>query len=106
MNMDTLEQALEETKDLRLKDGLIISPGKFEGERWDIIYWYSIFLDGCCDDSGDAWDSIIVDEEERILFGLAEDAAYAILWHSVQGFVGLNYITLEEFDTLEDSTDA
>lgn len=50
-----------------LRDGVIRSPGKFEGERAYVPYFWSVYLDGGADDDGCVV-SVLVEPEDRRLF--------------------------------------
>ncbi len=68
----TRQKVVEE---FRVEDGFIRSPGKFEGERPYVPFYYELFLDGCSDGDGDD-DSILftVSEEDMVEFPeLAKD---------------------------------
>lgn len=89
----------------------ITTPGKFEGENASILYWYDAMMNGdgdvidcpdceqdddsvsCLDctlrNEGDQFEIFPADRDE---LDIPEDAKYAVLWHSEQGFEHLEYI--------------
>jgi hypothetical protein len=50
-----------------IREGCIHSPGKFEGERRYVPYFWSVFLDGGADDDGRVV-SIPLEDDDRALF--------------------------------------
>ena len=100
MDYRSLKDSVELASSYTLSSGIITDPGKFEGENWQILYWYDALMSGFTDDSGDAWDAMKVTEEEKLIFNLDPAAEYAILFHSDTGFVGLEYATTAEYNDM------
>ena len=100
MNYTSLKGAVDLASNYTLSSGIITDPGQFEGESWQILYWYDSFLNGFVDDSGDEWDALSISPEERLIFNLDPAAEYAILFHSDTGFVGLEYATTAEYNDM------
>jgi len=50
-------------KEYKVEHGYIRSPGKFEGERVYVPYFYELFLDGCAEDDGDVLRFVIAEED-------------------------------------------
>lgn len=78
-------------------DGVIRSPGKFEGEMLYAPYFYGIMLDGFSDESGSTEegtpDVFEVSEQDRMRFPELGATKRLHLYESEQGFVAL-----QEFD--------
>ena len=70
-----------------VKNERIISPGKFEGEHYAIVYFYEQSMDGTCEQRGNC-DIIELTKEERKAFNTRNHNAR--LYHSDQGFVRLD----------------
>jgi hypothetical protein len=103
MTMQTREQV---AADYKLNDaGVIVSPGKFEGEDWSTPAIYAMAMDG---ESSFNWEWTEGVESEDVFmiesgdemhahFGLADDV-YAIgLFYSPNGFVTQTRYTKETF---------
>ena len=76
------------------KNGIIFSPGKFEGEPIYVPYFWEILLNGCYsdDDEYDENDILIssiisIDEIDKRFFPELEGYSKIVLWESDQGFV-------------------
>ena len=54
-------------RDYKVQDGIIRSPGKFEGERVYVPYFWDDYLNGCC--NGFAYRS----DETTIVFGVSQE---------------------------------
>lgn len=86
--------------------GCITSPGRFEGQPVDIVYWYRALQEGGADDVGSRDDGsgfaiFIADEYESDMFDLDLFAErYAVLHRTSDGFYELEYGSEEETDVL------
>ncbi len=85
--------------------GIIISPGKFEGEKFYAPYFYDLSLESSVDETlyyGDIQiDIFIISEEDVKEFPELKDTYAIILFVSDQGFVYLKH-----FETKEDFEEA
>jgi hypothetical protein len=85
------------------QDGVITSPGKFEGEPVEVLYYYHLMLEGASSDEGEGWAAFEVTPEEAEEFDLSPDAEVAVLTEDESGFVSLAYTTQEDFERFRDS---
>lgn len=70
-----------------VRDGIIRSPGKFEGEPTYAPYFYDALLNGFADtDEGDVA-TFDVTDDDRALFPELKDVQHVYLWESEQGFI-------------------
>ena len=95
--MNSKELAIESGYELSSAN-TIDSPGKFEAESVDILYWYEQAMNGGGDPIGDPLgDSLegesfeITEEDRAACVHIPSTAKYALLWYSDQGFVSLDY---------------
>jgi hypothetical protein len=52
----------------KIERGIIVSPGKFEGEPYYAPYYYDIAMDGFADeDDGETWIFYLSDEDKRAI---------------------------------------
>ena len=69
-------------------DKIIISPGKFEGEKYYVPYYYDLYLDGAYDEITDDEEiHFKIDEDDKEMFPelLHVDSLY--LFQDDQGFI-------------------
>jgi len=86
------------------EDGMIHSPGKFEGEMWYAPIVWGWMMEGMSDESiydddseSNVTDYFKVTSKDRKAFGLgAETYAFAV-WESDQGFAYVEELTEEEY---------
>lgn len=86
---------LELERDYSTRDGLISSPGKFEGEPLFVPYFYDIAMNGFgVAIYGGGEDGLELDGEwfaiedgDREAFPELENARFVVLWYSSDGFV-------------------
>lgn len=77
----------EVLRELQVRDGRIVSPGKFEGEPLYAPALYDRLMEGFADFSDEGGDVIEVDDELRAEFPeIRADVAAFLLWTSEQGF--------------------
>lgn len=89
-------------------DGIIRSPGKFEGEPAYTLHFYDASMEGCdeplfdMERHGFFGTLIEIDAEDRELFpnDIEPQHAYAYLTESDQGFASVELLTEAEADTL------
>ena len=85
--------------------GVIIRPGKFEGEMWWVPELWNLVMDGASDgtlyDGETQIDVFHVDAKMRREFGIIRDVDYVVMWESDQGFVNTKQLTTREYDALE-----
>ena len=70
-----------------IRDGIIRSPGKFEGEPMYAPYFYDALLNGFADEDEDGVATFIITDEDRKLFPMLAEAKSVRLWESEQGFI-------------------
>lgn len=82
-------------------DGYVTTPGKFEGEPIEAIYFYELALDGGADEmlyDGDTpIDVFHVDDDDRLVWGLDDATRYVAVWETDQGFVEFAEWTEDEY---------
>ncbi len=84
--------------------GRIETPGRFEGEAPDVLYWEDAYMNGDPGaeyetyDDGWGWALYVADLWDRDVLGLEPDVSYALLERTSHGFVYLSYLTAEETD--------
>lgn len=74
--------------------GIITSPGKFESEHVDVLYWYDALMNGDGDgdpEQDDIWTMAILDTDRAVCLSIPPAATVAQLWESDSGFVHLSY---------------
>lgn len=81
-----------EHEDYHTKNGYIISPGKFQGERPYTVYFYRMMLDGTPDESTTDPDRTEVaffelGQSEYELFPDLKEFTWVAIWEDQQGFV-------------------
>ena len=89
----------EENQEYEIKDGVIVSPGKFEGEPAWILTLWDMVMGGMADESvhdgTTAYDAFRLDEKTAELTGYpARQDAYVVLWSDSQGFI--SHMTMTE----------
>lgn len=81
--------------------GLIRNPGRFEGERTYVPYYWQETLDGGCDEEyvGEVPYYVIeVEPKDRFIFDIPQEVTIVVLWQSNDGFVmGTGYASAEEW---------
>ncbi len=103
--MSDIQQAVAEIKkeyDVG-DDGIINSPGKFEGEPVWAVYFYDLAGSGeelLTNQEGNSYEIFEVDDEERKEFGLADDIKAVVLKHTDQGFIYTAAMTSRELNDL------
>jgi hypothetical protein len=85
------------------QDGFISSPGKFEGEPVEVLYYYHLMEEGDSSDDGEGWAAFEVTPEEAEEFDLSPDEEVAVLTEDESGSVSLAYTTQENFEKFRDS---
>lgn len=70
-----------------IKDGVIKSPGKFEGEPIYAPYFYDAYLNGMADDDDGERLKFDVTAEDREEFPELQNIDLVILWEDGSGFV-------------------
>lgn len=79
------------------EQGIIIDPGKFEGEMWYVPELWDQVLDGCEDaaieNGGSPISLIKVDEEMRKKYNISDDTYAWMLFETGDGFVYCNSLT-------------
>lgn len=71
----------------KLKDGKVVSPGKFEGEpEWVVFFWEAV-LDGCGEDTEDGSVTVHVEDADKKQWPELQDVTDAVLWEDDNGFV-------------------
>lgn len=71
-----------------VKDGIIVSPGKFEGESIATVYFYN-----CTNEFGG--DYSIISDEERAIFNIDPSFDCAVILTDNSGFTYLEYVVNE-----------
>lgn len=103
--MPTTKAELE--RHYQTRDGIIKSPGKFEGEPIWAPYFYDKGCEGLADiddatDGGPVWGFIVRPEDRAEFLDVFEPDTYAVsLWESDAGFVYSAQLTREEYERLE-----
>lgn len=70
-----------------VRDGIIRSPGKFEGEPVYALHFYDALMNGFADlDDGDVA-TFEVNDDDRKLFPELANVQNVYLWESDQGFI-------------------
>lgn len=82
--------------------GTVASPGKFEGEPIETLYYHSRSLNGMGEPIGD-WDVFEVDDTERQIFGLAPTTTHMAIREDSQGFTLHTEMTREEYQQVVDA---
>ena len=73
--------------DYQIENGIITSPGKFEGEKPFVPYFFALWNEGAADvDNGDSAIFRITNEDKEIYPELA-DIEQVEIWTSESGFV-------------------
>ncbi len=86
--MNKTDKAKHETlESYDVRDGIIRSPGKFEGEPMYAPYFYDALLNGFADEDEDGVATFIITDEDRKLFPMLADTKSVRLWESDQGFI-------------------
>lgn len=93
-NEDVMNSEAQTAKDELLKEwpkGYVDSPGKFEGEPIEVLYFHDLVMNGASDetlyDGETPIDVFFVDEEDRVLWDLDPEVYAVAVWESDQGFV-------------------
>ena len=87
MNTSNQTEKHETLDGYDVHDGIIRSPGKFEGEAQYAPYFYDALLNGFADtDEGDVA-TFEVNDDDRKLFPELADVQNVYLWESDQGFI-------------------
>jgi hypothetical protein len=68
-------------------DGIIRSPGKFEGEMLYAPYFWDCYLNGCADDDDGEVLTFIIGPDDVAIFPELSDRKSLRLWECDQGFV-------------------
>jgi hypothetical protein len=71
----------------KVKDGVIISPGKFEGEPVYALYFYDLMMHGGADSDDDGVAKFNVTDEDRKEFPELADVKRVELQERMDGFV-------------------
>jgi len=110
LNLQIIEAIRREIDEMALEyrvdeNGLIRTPGSFEGEHKDILYWHAMSMDGMGESldnysDGSGSEAHPVDAVKREALLLEEDACWAVLSWSSNGFYSLRYITDSEYADL------
>lgn len=86
MTREELEQAFGPTR-----AGVIVAPGKFEGEPIYVPYFWDLVLDGnsndTIDDDGNLYSEILISREDRERFPEIPEGSKIVLWEDSNGFV-------------------
>jgi hypothetical protein len=81
-------EALRFARQFTVRDGRIVDPGKFEGERPYVPYLYMIVLDGGGEDTRQRdVVKVQVTGEDKALFPELKRRRIVKLWYSEYGFV-------------------
>lgn len=93
-----------------IKDGIIVSPGKFEGEPAWILKLYDMVMDGMADDSINDGNLVIdcfkLDAEMSAITGLpAQPDVFVCVWSNGAGFVSHAVKTAGQLAELQDFSD-
>ena len=77
-------------------DGIITSPGRYEGEHVDVLYWHSLAENGEGDPTYEG-DMVVADRipifaEDRNYVSVPEGAQYVVISCSDEGFVHFDYM--------------
>lgn len=98
----------EVTQDYKVRDGIIVSPGKFEGEPYWMPTLWDMVLGGMADESlhdgTTAYDAFKVDSDLSIMTGLPVQDAFLVIWSDEQGFVNHMIMNQNELDNIEPVT--
>jgi hypothetical protein len=70
-----------------VENGIIKSPGKFEGEPIYAPHFYEIYLNGCADEDDGNVLTFEVNDEDRCAFPELIDVSKVIMSESEQGFI-------------------
>lgn len=98
-----------------INDGVVRSPGKFEGEHFSTILLHDLMLNGCTDeqfdldDTGEHFDVFLVhtwDDGEMNAMGLTIGTHAIVLSESEQGFVTAQAMNARQFAAFEASCTA
>ena len=76
-----------EGNEYECKDGIIVSPGKFEGEPVYVLHFWSMALDGGADVDDEDGFQFELSDEDRADYPALGDAEHLTLWGDDQGFV-------------------
>ena len=104
MTKQELEQWMADhlKQHLITNDGKCASPGKFECEPWETLYFYEMMLDGDGEEidfaDGDVITFFQPDAEEKLFFDLKEK--FFAISESEQGFVYGKEKSLEEYEKI------
>jgi hypothetical protein len=97
---------LSVSDEYEIKDGIIVTPGKFEGEpEWVLTLW-DMVLGGMADESvhdgTTAYDAFRLDARTAVLTGYdVRPDAYVVLWSDSQGFVSHMLMTEDQLFACE-----
>jgi hypothetical protein len=98
----------DEIEEYKVRDGIIVSPGKFEGEPYWMPTLYDMVLGGMADESihdgSTAYDAFKIDSNLSILTGLKVQDAYLVIWSDDNGFINHMIMNQNELDNLEPVT--
>lgn len=79
---------------LAIYGGVIVSAGKFEGQKSEILYFYDIAMDGGATRQDDLdTDLIELSDEEKTYFNRPNDTHYQLTYHDL-GFVSGQFLEL------------
>lgn len=99
---------MSDTEEYKVRNGLIVSPGKFESEPYWMPTLYEMVLGGMADESlhdgTTAYDAFKLDSDLSILTGLPVQDAFLVIWSDEQGFVNHMIMNQNELDNLEPVT--
>lgn len=94
-----------EVEDYKVVKGIIVSPGKFEGEPYWMPTIYDMVLSGMADESmhdgTTAYDAFKIDTDLSILTGLPVQDAFLVIWSDDSSFVNHMIMSQYELDNLE-----
>lgn len=95
-----------DSEDYKVVNGIIVTPGKFEGEPYWMPTIWEMVLGGMADESlhdgSTAYDAFKIDAELSILTGLkVQPDVYLVIWSDEQGFVNHMIQTKNELDNIE-----
>jgi len=71
----------------RVENGVIRSPGKFEGEPVYVPYFWQFYLEGGAEDDDGETLTFHVTDEDRAMFPELANVRHVFLWESDDGFV-------------------
>ncbi len=86
--------------------GVIVRPGKFEGEMWWVPELWDEGGDDLEDTDGTLYMTFEITAEDRKRFGILKDVAEVWLWESEQGFVNSRQLTKKEADKAREQIEA